>query len=163
MANWRRWGPILFGVGVLLVFLAIGALIFGISWVRDHVVIEDARLEAVDASLDEIRTRFGGRAPLIEAREGTVRRSELPADAKPVSLSTLHVLVWDADDEKMARIDLPFWLIRLKSIPLEFGGKATGLREIGITLSAAEIERYGPGIVVDVEMGSGERALIWAE
>ena len=39
MAKWRRWGPILFGVGILIVFLAIGVLIFGISWMLSGGVL----------------------------------------------------------------------------------------------------------------------------
>ena len=103
MAKWRRWGPILFGVGILIVFLAIGVLIFGISWMREHIVIENAAAATADESLDQIRDRFAERPPLIEVRDGRVRRNDPPPDAKPAALSTLHVLAWEADEEKLAR------------------------------------------------------------
>lgn len=163
MANWRRWGPILFGVGVLLVFLAIGGILFSVSWMREHVVVEDAAASSADASFGEVRKRFADKAPLVEIRRSGTRRNVPPEDAPRTKLATLHVLAWDPEDEKMARVQLPFWLLRLKETPIQFGTYASGLDEIGVSLTAAEIERYGPGIVVDVEMSSGERALIWAK
>jgi hypothetical protein len=163
MANWRRWGPILFGVGVLLFFLAIGGVLFGVSWMREHVVVEDAAASSADAHFEEVRKRFADKAPLVEIRRSGTRRNVPPEDAPRMRLATLHVLAWDPDDEKIARVQLPFWLLRLKETPIQFGSYASGLDEIGVTLTAAEIERYGPGIVVDVEMSRGERALIWAE
>ncbi len=163
MANWRRWAPILFGVGVTIVVLGIGAALFSIAWVREHVVIEGATISTADTSLDEVRKRYAGRPPLIEVRDGNVRRNDPPADAAPTGLSTLHVLAWDAGEGKMARIELPFWIIRLRGMPIDIGGANIRFGEAGFTLKAADIERYGPGIVVDVEMSSGERALIWVE
>ena len=163
MAKWRRWGPILFGVGILIVFLAIGVLIFGISWMREHIVIENAAAATADESLDQIRDRFAERPPLIEVRDGRVRRNDPPPDAKPAALSTLHVLAWEADEEKLARIDLPFWLVRFRGLPIDFDGGEFDIGGERVTLNAADIERYGRGIVVDLEMSSGERAVIWVE
>lgn len=163
MANWRRWGPILFGIGVLTVFLGIGALLFGIAWMREHVVIEDATISAADTSLDEVRKRYAGRPPLIEVRDKDVRRNDPPADAARTGLSTMHVLAWDEDEGKMVRVDLPFWLILFRGMPIDIGGGNVRFGKAGFTLNAADIERYGPGIIVDLEMSSGERALIWVE
>lgn len=163
MASWRRWGLILFGVGVLLAVLAVGAAIFGFAWMREHVDIHDATSAAAETSLDEIRTRFAGRPPLIEVRDGAVRRNDPPADAARVGLSTVHLVAWDADESKMVRVDLPFWLVRFRGMPIDVDGAEIAIGEAGFTLDADDIERYGTGIIVDAEMDSGERAVIWVE
>ena len=63
----------------------------------------------------------------------------------------------------MARVDVPFWFVRLKSGPIEFSTYASGLDKVGASLKVEDIERYGKGIIVDASMPRGERALIWAE
>ncbi|MCA1584816.1 MAG: hypothetical protein LC791_08610 [Acidobacteria bacterium] len=76
---------------------------------------------------------------------------------------TLHVLAWDPDEERLARISLPFWLLRMKSTPIELAAYASGLDDEGVELSAEDIEKYGPGIVLDHTTSSGERVLFWAQ
>ena len=79
------------------------------------------------------------------------------------SLTMLHVIAWDPDDRQLARVDVPFWFVRLKSGPIEFSTYASGLDKVGASLKVEDIERYGKGIIVDASMPRGERALIWAE
>lgn len=160
----RRWAPIVFGVAVFVVFVGLGAAVVGISWVRDHLDIETANADGADAAFAEIRQRFASKAPLLELQGTSVaRRNPPPEDAPRIRLSTLHVLAWDDREDKLARFDLPFWLFRLKETPIRFGTYATGLDELQISLTASEIERYGPGIIVDVSRQGRDRALLWVE
>ena len=50
-----------------------------------------------------------------------------------------------------------------KETPIRFGTYASGLDELKITLTAAEIERYGPGIIMDISREGRDRALLWVE
>ena len=94
----------------------------------------------------------------------SVARSNPPADTAPrTALTTLHVLAWDAREGRLARFEIPFWLLRLKATPIRFGTYASGLDELKISLTAAEIERYGPGIIMDIEREGRDRALLWVE
>lgn len=159
----RRWAPIVFGVTVFVVFVGISAVVLGVAWARKHVQIEDMPGTTVDAAFDDVRRRYEARTPLLEMR-GNSARSNPPADDAPrVSLNTLHVLAWDAEDEKLARFEIPFWFLRLKETPIHFGAYATGLDELKISLTAAEIERYGPGIIADISRAGRDRALLWVE
>ena len=103
-------------------------------------------------------------APLLEVHGTSAPRSSPPpTDAPRTSLTTLHVLAWDAHDEQLARFEIPFWFLRLKEGPIRFGTYASGLDELKITLTAAEIERYGPGIIMDISREGRDRALLWVE
>jgi hypothetical protein len=56
----RRWAPILFGVAVFVVFVILGAAVFGISWVRDHLDITASSETDADAAFNKVR-RVPGR------------------------------------------------------------------------------------------------------
>ncbi|MDH4062961.1 MAG: hypothetical protein OEW19_01075 [Acidobacteriota bacterium] len=150
-------------MAVFLVFAGIGAAVVSYSWMREHVAIEEATTTGAETAFNEVRQRFAAKPPLLEMHGRTVAKRNVPAaDAPRTSLTMLHVLAWDDDEEKLARIDLPFWLLRLKETPIRFGTYATGLNELGIALTASDLERYGSGIVLDLDHG-GERALLWVE
>ena len=160
----RRWAPIVFGVCVFVVFLGICVAVVGFAWVREHLAVEAASATNAEAAFDEVRQRFTDKMPLLEMHGvSTPRRSAPAADTPRTSLNTLHVLAWDADNEQLARFDVPFWLLRLKETPIRFGTYASGLDELKITLTAAEIERYGPGIIVDISREGRDRALLWVD
>ncbi|MGQ0735995.1 MAG: hypothetical protein ACT4QD_20370 [Acidobacteriota bacterium] len=160
----RRWVPILFGVGVLLVFIGIGVGLAITAWVRENVQVASATDADAQAEFEVIRSKFPGRPPLLELRDGrphyTTARTQ---GAAPGSLETLFVLAWDPDEEKIARFSLPFWLLRLKSDPIKFSAYASGFDEGGVDLRPEDIERYGPGIILDTATPSGERVLLWAQ
>lgn len=159
----RRWAPIVFGVAVFLVFIGISAAVFGVSWMREHLQVEAASGTSAEAAFAEVRQRFASKPPLLELHDSTgARRNEPPTDAPRTPLTTMHVLAWDPEDQKLARFELPFWLLRLKETPIRFGTFATGLDEMRISLTASDLERYGPGIVLDVTR-EGKDVLLWVE
>jgi len=160
----RRWAPIVFGVTVFVVFIGISAVVVSVSWVREHLRIDTATGETADAAFEEVRQRYRDKAPLLEMHGTAVaRRNPPPADAPRVTLTTMHVLAWDARDQKLARFEIPFWFVRMKETPIRFGTYATGLDELNVSLTPAEVERYGPGIIVDIEREGRDRALLWVE
>ena len=112
---------------------------------------------------EQVRGRFAGITPVLGMENGDpviLRRP--PAQGTGARLSTLHVLAWDADDRGLARIDLPFWLLRLKSGPIEIGShRYWGDTELNITVD--ELERYGPTLVFDHKGEDGERVLVWTD
>jgi hypothetical protein len=149
---------------VFLVFVGISAVVLSVAWFREHLSIEAASSTSAVAAFDEVRQRYAAKAPLLEMHDPSRARRSWPSEEAPrTSLTTLHVLAWDADDEKLARFEIPFWLLRLKETPIRFGAYARGLDELKIALTAAEIERYGPGIIVDISREGRDRALLWVE
>ena len=164
MTKKRGWLPILVGVAILLAFLAIGAVIVGVSWMREHLEVASSSEASAAGAFDEIRGRFPGRAPLIEMRDGRpAARVESPAGSPAASLNALHLLAWNPRDQRLARFEMPFWLLRLKSTPIQFGTYVSGLDETGVRLRPEDIERYGPGVILDMTLGGGERVLVWAD
>jgi hypothetical protein len=165
MATRRRWVLIAFGVAILLVFVAIGAIIGVTAWFQENLHVENRSESEAQSEFDIIRKKFSGRAPLLQLRDGRPEyHPDLAAPPQaPGSVETLHVLAWDPDDGRLARLAVPFWLVRMKSEPIRLGSYASGMDDHGIDLRPSDIEKYGPGIIIDTASPSGERVLLWAE
>jgi hypothetical protein len=160
----RRWAPIVFGVTVFVVFVGISVVVLGVAWFREHLDVQPASRTRADSAFADVRQRYADKAPLLEMHGSSVARSNPPAESAPrTTLTTLHVLAWDAEEGRLARFQIPFWFLRLKETPIRFGTYASGLDELKISLTAAEIERYGPGIIMDIEREGRDRALLWVE
>ncbi len=152
---------IVIGLVILLVVLGLGSAV----WLFTQSIDVGKADEVVAAEeFERVRARFPGMKPVLDIRDGEPLLARKPPD-RPAGgrLSTLHVLHWDPDDDSFARIDLPFWLLRLKSGPIEIASDhgRMGRGDLGITIE--ELERYGPTLVLDHEGRDGERVLVWTE
>ena len=161
----RRWIPIVIGVVLLFGVLAIGAVAFTALWFRENMTITQSSEEAATQQFEEVRRRFAGQEPLIQLVDGrpqiTRELSELAVPRAP--LSAIHVIAYDRDEGNTVSFSLPFWLLRMKSGPIRISAYQQGWDDRGVAFRVEEIERHGPGIVVDVSEPGEGRVLIWAE
>ncbi len=161
----HRWIPILIGVVLLIGVVAIGAIVLTAVWFRQNLTITQGSEDAATQQFDEVRRRYPGQEPLIKLVDGrpqyVAERASL--DAPGVTLSSIHVIAYDRDEGSTVRFSLPFWLLRMKSGPIRISAYQQGWDDHGVSFRVEDIERHGPGIIVDVvEPGEG-RVLIWAE
>lgn len=166
MSKRRNWPWILFGVGVVIVVIGIAAIVATTAWVQQNLTVQDSTQVDAEREFETVRTRFAGRPPLLELRNGRpVYTGGKPPAAQnaPAPLDRLHVLVWDPNDRRLASFALPFWFLRLKSGPIEFSSYASGMDDDGVDLRPEDIEKFGPGIVLDTTSPSGERVLVWTQ
>lgn len=166
MKKRRNWLLVVFGVLVLVVFVGIGVVIAVAAWFQQNLEVQNNTSERdAETAFVEVRQKFNTRVPLLELRNGrpAYAAGRPPDSGSRTSLTTLHVLAWDPDDEELARVAVPFWLLRLKSEPIEFSGYASGLDDNGVDLRVEDIERYGPGIILDTKTPGGGRVLLWAQ
>lgn len=161
----RRWVPIVAGVGILLAFLAVGAIVAVVVVVRQALDVQTLGETDATAEFEKIRAQFPNGAPLLELAEGGQPRytSDRNASSSAGSVETLHLLAWDPDERRLARFSLPFWFLRMKSGPIALGAYTTGLDDHEVDLRPEEIEKHGPGIILDHTTASGERVLFWAQ
>jgi hypothetical protein len=159
-----RWAQVLIGVGIVMVFLGIGAIVAISAYFSERIEISDATAQNAEEAFEKIRQRFAGKPPLVvmKAGESVVKSDAAPASERS-SLETLHVLAWDPDEDKLVNVSVPWWIVRMKSGPIRFSTYASGWDDNGVSLQPEDIERYGAGIVLDVTGRHGERALLWTE
>ena len=162
----KAWIWIIVGVlGTCLVaVLAVAAA--GMYFVGHH--ISTAHSDRTDAArrFDEARAPFKNQAPLLDldtlGQPHAVRPlRDLPtSNVKP---ENLWILAWNPRDERVARVSLPFWILRLGKRKLDI---STGDRTFdfgSLDLDIEELERIGPALVLDHTRPTGERVLVWTQ
>jgi hypothetical protein len=165
MATAKTWLWIIvgfLGTCVLGLVLVAGA---GIYFVSHHISVQKTSSPQALRSFDATRARFDAK-PLIEIdaldhpREGRAI-GELPTSS--VTPRDLHVLAWNPDDDRLARVSVPLWVLRLGRRKIDILKSSRGFNFESLNLDIAELERIGPALVLDYRTPSGERVLIWTQ
>ncbi len=166
MAHRKTWLWIIGGVaaaGLLALVAMAGA---GVYFVSRHVQAQTSTgTQAIDA-FDRVTADFPNRRALYEldAQERpqlTLALATLPTGAtKPTSLM---VQAWDPEDERLVRLSLPFWLLRLGPDRMRVSKREQGFDFHQLQLDISELERIGPALVLDYRNQDGVRVLLWTE
>lgn len=162
----RRWVPIAIGVAFILVCIVIGLAVVATSVFRENVDVKTTDAAAATTAFDDIRRRFGERPPLLEIRDGRPHRVSTAqrGASSTVALERMMILAWDPDDNHLARVTLPFWLLRMKATPINFGSYAADIDDGEMPdLRVEDLEAHGPGIVLEHASPAGQRVLVWLE
>lgn len=157
----RTWVKATIGVGALATVCILALAGIASYFVLGNLERRGAPEATVLSEIEIIRTRFGSRQPLIEivdARKGDVRINRLAGSGARVT--TFHIVSWNADDGELLRTEAPLWLMRFSSINLL---SQLGLAPGSLRLTVQDVERYGPGIVVDYAQPGKTRVLVWVD
>jgi hypothetical protein len=142
---------------------AAGLLVFGI------LVARAVEVEEVDAP--EALRRFGAvrRAirdptPLLSLdASGRVVRRRDPPSASPGRITRLGVVAYQAGARRLVTADVPFWFFKLKGPAAQIAVRGTGLDLEYLGITAADLERHGPALIIDHTRQDGDRLLVWTE
>jgi hypothetical protein len=150
------------GVCVLSLVLVAGA---GVYFVSHHISVQKTSSSQALRSFDFTRARFNSK-PLIEIDAFDHPREDRAVADLPTSSVTprnLCVLAWNPDEDKLARVSVPFWILRLGRHKIDILKKSRGFNFEDLNLDIAELERIGPALVLDYRTPAGERVLIWTQ
>ena len=152
----------IFAIGVLGVVAIAGTGYYFFTRHFDTKVTSSAN---ASLEFERVKTQFDGQKPLIELDErGHFLRAnpDRPARADMRRPEQLYVLAFDPDDERIVKVTIPFWLLRLKARgTIDFNGGQLELEDL--KLSVEDLERFGPTLIVDHKATSGERVLVWSQ
>jgi hypothetical protein len=165
----RTWLWIIFGI-IGLMALGLVALVGGGAYVVSrHVKTELVGKISAEEQFVRQRARFAGQQPLIEVQGAD--RADMKASihrqaegAAKVELQTMRVLVYDAHEGRLVHVDLPFWLLRL--MPSGRLGSVSGSNfsfNSADRVTVDDLERHGPGLVLDARDSRDAQVLIWTE
>jgi type II secretory pathway pseudopilin PulG len=160
----RAWVWIVIAIVVLGILGVIAMAAAGLWFVKSHVNIQSATTAVAAADFQTIRARFADQKPLIELDErGNFLHANTDRPASPQRPQTLTILAFDSDDEKVVRLEIPFWLLRLKGGGSRFdvGGGNVDLAKLRLTVE--DLERFGPTLILDQKDSDGSRVLIWSQ
>ena len=160
------WLWVILGILFVLFIVGVGVVFMAVSFFRQNVDIA-REMDESDANreFDAILARYPGQQPLIRLVDGRAEfvadRPRQPGSNKP--LETMHVIAFDEDEEEMAKISLPMWLLRMRSRPIELNAYSRGWDYNGVSFKIEDVEKAGPGIVIDVTRPREGRLLIWVD
>jgi hypothetical protein len=164
MAKRRTWLWILVGLVGLVLVCVIAMAGFGMYFVSRHVHAGPSSTTAAFQAFDNARAQFKDAKPMFELDDRDHPRqmrqfSDLPTADKKADV--VWILAWDPDRERLAKISLPFWVLRLgrQKIDINSGGFDFERLELDVN----ELARVGPVLLFDLRANNGKRVLVWTQ
>jgi hypothetical protein len=150
-------------LALLVLGAVIGFTIFGLLTWRNTTVETVAREDAV-LRLAETRALFGDETPLLDVdASGGLRRVRSEPATEGVPPELLVVLAYRSREQRLVRVDVPFWFVKLKGPAAQFALRDTGFDLGRLGMTASDLEKQGPSLVLDESRGNGDRILVWTE
>ena len=165
----KTWVSVLIASVIIVGILAAAAVGGTAFFFYRHIHTQVTASENAEQQFHEARARFGGQQPLLEVRHNDdrpiVHHEVLSGPASTVKLAALRVLAYDQRERKLVNVSIPFWLLRLAP-----SNKFSFLSDNGIDfdsdrvqLTLEDLERRGPGLILDQADRRGSQVLVWTE
>ena len=151
---------------ILLFLLAVAVLglsVFG-SLVWRATTVEHADRPDALQRFSDVRATFRPALPMLQVdASGQLIRHEHQPAAKGPRPTQLDVLAYRAREQRLVRVDIPFWFFKLKGVAVQIALRGTGLDMERLEVTPADLEQHGPGVVLDETRANGDRLLVWTE
>ena len=168
MSNKKTWVSVLIAAVIVVGILAVSAVGGTAYVIYRHVDTQFVQSEHADQQFAQARARFAGQQPLIELRkddEPVLHREVIPKTMPAAKLDTMRVLAYDTRANKLVNVSIPMWLLRMAPSNrfsfLKDNGIDFDSDRVHITLD--DIERRGPGLILDQVERRGSQVLVWTE
>jgi hypothetical protein len=157
----KTWLWILVAVVGFCLLCVIALAGFGLYFVANHIETRAATSSEAFKAFDDARDHFKDERPILELdsldRPRLIRPlKDLPTS--PISVSTMWVLAWDPDKERLVRVSVPFWLLRF-GWNVDLSGGVFDIDKLD--LDVRDLQRVGPVLLFDYRKPEGERVLVW--
>ena len=162
MAKKRRSAlvVVVFGVAVCTVTLFAAVLLWFFTSAFELSPADEATAEA---RFQELRDRFRTVEPLFAmGPQGPYLNRQPPAKRATGQLRSLEMLGWDCNDSELVRVTIPFWMVRLKPGNINIASDDQ-TRSVRLSLSADDLEDYGPTLLLDHTDEEGYHLVLWTE
>ena len=168
MSTRKTWVSVVIAAVIIVGVLAVSAVGGTAYFIYRHVHTQFTPTENADRQFADARARFAGQRPLIEIRkddEPIVNRDMIPKTMPAAKLETLRVLAYDTRANKLVNVSIPMWLLRMAP-----SNKFSFMKDNGIDfdsdrvhLTMEDVDRRGPGLLLDQADRRGSQVLVWTE
>jgi hypothetical protein len=153
-------------IGIATILIASTGVLF---FLRHHDSRSASPADA-DAEFAQLQSRFADQQPIVDMGQRRARDGASSGTVPP--LHTFHTVIFDTrGGERLVRITAPYWFARAFA---RHDGKFRWLGELtffddtefdpdAIELTLSQIERHGPGLLVDYRHASGGRFIAWVD
>lgn len=149
------------GLGVVCIVGVAGA---GMYFVSKHVHAGPSTSADAFRAFDAARARFKDEKPVFDMDNRERPRQVRQFDAMPTSptkTDVVWVLAWDPDHERLVRVSMPFWLLRLGRQKIDISGGGFDFQRMELDIN--ELQRVGPVLLFDFRTPDGKRVLVWTQ
>lgn len=166
----NKWIPIVIGLVIFVVIVGIGLVGGAVYFFSRQVAFKTIETGTGQQEFDKIRAGFKGQTPFIELTgDGEFEEARAVVHRELAThptgkVSTVRIRVWSPEERKLVSLDLPFWTVRLMgNKPIDFKTGHGGVSRVSLRVTAEELERRGPGLVMNHTAPRGESVLVWLE
>ena len=160
----KTWVWVVVGIVVVGILGVITMAAASLWYIKSHVNIRSTTVAAATEDFQSVRQRFAAQKPLIELDEqGTFLRANVDRPNGTQRPQTLNVMAFDSHDEKVIRMELPWWVLRLKSGGSRFDIGRSNVDLARMRITVEDLERYGPILILDQKDTDGSRVLVWSQ
>jgi hypothetical protein len=147
----------------LLIASVVGLTVFGISvWrISDFETLppSEARVR-----FSAVRDSLPAGEPLLLIEPGGGVAPNPAADAgRGGRVRTVGFLAYRAADDRLLRLDVPFWFYRFKEPSTRFFLAQLDVDLAHLRITSDQLAGHGPGLVLDESLPNGNRLLVWLE
>ena len=161
----KTWISILVAAVIVVFILAVTMAGGTALFFYRHISTQPASSDSAAGEFRRARQRFTAQQPLIEFKdqEPVLHRKEWSGEPAR-RLTTLYVLAYDGKAGKLVRVNVPFWLLRMApSGNVRFLDDNVDFNSERSHLTIEDLERHGPGLVLDQRDRRGAQVLVWTE
>lgn len=167
MAKKTPWGWIIFGIVAFTMLVGVSLIAVAGFFVYQQFAFKSmpATERTAEQKFEEVAKRFEGQKPLLVIEDGEPVLQKRTGKRSHTRIEALHVMVWEPNDERVVSLNIPFWLIRMTNghpIKLSAGDHGTDARP-RLNITADDLERHGPGLILMHSEPGGERVIVWAQ
>jgi hypothetical protein len=151
-----------------ILLLVLTAAVFGLGvfgiMVSRAVRIERAGPSQALRQFTTVRAALPPGPPVLSLDDaGNVLHRATPRPGSPDPIRRLGVLAYHASAQRLVSADAAFWFLRIKGPAAQFALRDTGLDLERLGITPADLEQYGPSLVIDWSRANGDRLLVWTE
>jgi len=158
------WAWIVIAIVTLGILSVVALAAAGLWFVRSHVNVQATTATAATTDFQTVRERFASQTPLIELDDrGNFVHANTDRPNGTRRPESLDIMAFDAREEHVVHVNIPFWMLRLKThgTLVDVGGRNIDLQKLRLTVE--DLERFGPTLIVDHHDANGSRVLVWTE
>jgi hypothetical protein len=147
--------------GIAAIALAAIAVFGTLAW--RSITVEQLEPDRAARRFDQQRALYAGQEPVLRRDASGDLQPSRPAAGDAVQVKELRVLAYRSAEARLVSVSLPFWFLKMKGPPLKYTLRDTGLDLERLGITPADLERYGPALILDEIRPNGDRLLVWTE
>lgn len=135
------------------------------SWTQTR----SADVVEAEQAFMEVRASHGSTPPLLTIDpDGSVRVAPDRTRSAPSELESLHALSFVPASQRLIDVEFPIWFVRMKMSDTINLGTITSFiagdwDNLDLRLTEDDLDTLGPALLLDHELESGARLMLWTE